>query len=67
MSTISGFKIQRTLPEKHGCLKKKGKLLGRQVVRYYRIEWQDRDTQAVLRYFNNESMSSGGKTISLKQ
>uniref|UniRef100_A0A7S0M5X2 Protein kinase domain-containing protein n=1 Tax=Cryptomonas curvata TaxID=233186 RepID=A0A7S0M5X2_9CRYP len=60
-----GFKIQKALPEKHGSLKKKRKLLGGLVVRYFKVGW-DGD-HAVLYYSNDESMSSGTKKLSLQR
>jgi hypothetical protein len=60
-----GFKIQKSLPEKHGSLKKKRKFLGGLVVRYFKVGW-DGD-HAVLYYSNDEDMSSGSKKVSLQR
>jgi hypothetical protein len=58
-----GFKIQKTLPEKHGSLKKKRKLLGGLVNRYFKVGW-DGD-HAVLLYSNDENLSGHLKKLSL--
>ena len=60
-----GFKIQKSLPEKHGSLKKKRKFLGGLVVRYFKVGW-DGD-HAVLYYSNDEDMSNGSKKVSLQR
>jgi hypothetical protein len=65
MSNGRGFKIQKALPEKHGSLKKKRKLLGGLVIRYFKVGW-DGD-HAVLYYSNDENMSSGTKKLSLQR
>jgi hypothetical protein len=42
------FKIQKPLPEKHGSLKKKQKILGGLITRYFKVGWDD--NHAVLFY-----------------
>ena len=61
------FKVQKQLPEKHGSMSKKGKILGKIITRYFKIGWQDK--HALLRYYNTADMekSGKGKAISLEQ
>mmetsp|Transcript_63219 Transcript_63219/g.169033 ORF Transcript_63219/g.169033 Transcript_63219/m.169033 type:complete len:445 (-) Transcript_63219:87-1421(-) len=59
------FKVQKQLPEKHGMLKKKGRLWKRLVIRHYKIGWQDR--HGVLIYSADESLNASNcKTLSLE-
>jgi hypothetical protein len=61
------FKVQKALPEKHGSMVKKGRLMGNMVTRHYKIGWADK--HAVLHYYKTADMekSGRGKTISLQQ
>mmetsp|Transcript_45245 Transcript_45245/g.113412 ORF Transcript_45245/g.113412 Transcript_45245/m.113412 type:complete len:478 (-) Transcript_45245:89-1522(-) len=59
------FKIQKHMPEKHGALKKQGKLMKNWTVRYFKLDWQG--SHAVLLSFKNpQCTGSPNKTISLE-
>uniref|UniRef100_A0A6U4Q5S4 Protein kinase domain-containing protein n=1 Tax=Hemiselmis andersenii TaxID=464988 RepID=A0A6U4Q5S4_HEMAN len=59
------FKIQKHMPEKHGALKKQGKLMKNWAVRYFKLDWQG--SHAVLLSFKNpQCTGSPNKTISLE-
>ncbi|EKX53942.1 hypothetical protein GUITHDRAFT_100192 [Guillardia theta CCMP2712] len=58
------FKIQSRMPDKKGQLKKFGKILGRTVSRWYKIEWQG--PTAVLLAYKTAAMTGAPKVISLE-
>ncbi|KAJ1472855.1 hypothetical protein T484DRAFT_3395337 [Baffinella frigidus] len=61
---LPAFKIQKHMPEKHGSLRKQGRLMGAWVTRHYKIDWQS--SHAVLLAYKSASMTGQPKAISLE-
>jgi len=62
------FVIQHRLTERKGTMRKKGKMLGAMLRRWYHLKWDEKSEVAILESHNNEKMVGvPKKTIQLKE
>jgi len=65
---MAPFQIQHKLNQRKGPMRKKGKMLGKMLGRYYHLDWNDQQEQGVLKSYTNEKFSGAPtKQIHLKQ
>jgi len=59
------FKIQKQMPEKHGTMKKKGRIFGGWLQRWYKMDWNG-NTAMLLSFKNPQMAGQPTKTVSLE-
>lgn len=65
---MAPFIIHHKLTDRKGSMRKKGRILGGMLTRWYHLVWDDKEEKGILHSFNNDKMQGPPrKMISLKQ